>query len=149
MCPTDFGTLYPKPDVMTYGAIRYTDPNKLNQIAWNGLEYHAEFPDMENFQDVRLFAITTIVTILITIFFKLIYSLLKECIWGKLKSQPKKVLIIVSVVFLLMIIFLIISGYLTDVKPHKFSIPVLYEPDYVSCLYSGCKRLNVNTLQLV
>lgn len=149
MCPTDFGTLYPKPDVMTYGAIRYTDPNKLNQIAWNGLEYHAEFPDMENFQDVRLFAITTIVTILITIFFKLIYSLLKECIWGKLKSQPKKVLIIVSVVFLLMIIFLIISGYLTDVKPHKFSIPVLYEPDYVSCLYSGCKKLNVNTLQLV
>lgn len=149
MCPTDFGTLYPKPDIMTYGAIRYTDPKKLNQIAWNGLEYHANFPDMENFQNVRLFATTTILTILITIFLKLIYNLLKECLWKKLKGQPQKVLMIVFIVSLLIVLFLVISGYLSDVKPHKFSIPVLYEPDYISHLCPNCKFLNVNTLLLV
>lgn len=149
MCPTDFGTLYPKPDMMTYGAIRYTDPKKLNQIAWNGLEYHAKFPDMENFQDVRLFAITTIVTILITIFFKLIYNLLKECFWGKLKSQPRQVLKMVFVVLLITVLFFVISCYLTDIKPHKFSTPVLYDPDFVSYLYPNCKTLDINTSHLV
>ncbi len=131
VCPTEFGTLLPEPDLITYSAIRYTDPKKLNQIAWNGLEYHAKFPDMENFQEIRLFAITTIITILITLLFSLLYKLIKGWIWKKWRKHPKKILFLLIILTLTTITFLTVSIYLSTVDPLNFNIHSLNEPAFV------------------
>lgn len=100
-CPTEFGYLNPEPDERTISSIRYYDEDKIYKIAWDGLKFHAKFPDMENVQEIRLFALTTIVTLLITAFLTCLYRLFSDSIYNFYKKHTKlfwSLLIVVVVV---------------------------------------------------
>lgn len=67
---TNFSTLNPLPDYQTMTAITYTDPIKIKQIKKNGLMFHASFPEMQNKQSVRIFVLTTMMTLIIGLLLK-------------------------------------------------------------------------------
>lgn len=118
-CPTEFGKLVPEPDEYTASSIRYTDSLKLNKIAWDGLEYHVKFPDMENIQEIRIFALTTIATILFTVLVSLIYRLFSRYIYKQWKKYPKRfVIIVVTILSFLFILYFMMRHY-TEVDYHK------------------------------
>lgn len=69
--------LNPEPDVLTYDGFEYTDKDKIRFIILNGLEYHVSIPELANIQLAKIFALTTIVTLLLTLFLKLLWIKLK------------------------------------------------------------------------
>ena len=87
-CPAEFGFLVPEPDERTMSSIRYTDSLKILKIAVDGLEYHVKFPDMENIQEVRLFGLTAIITILLSVFASLLYKLFTRHVIRKWYKNP-------------------------------------------------------------
>ena len=87
-CPAEFGFLVPEPDERTMSSIRYTDSLKILKIAVDGLEYHVKFPDMENIQEVRLFGLTAIITILLSVFASLLYKLFTRYVIRKWYKNP-------------------------------------------------------------
>lgn len=70
---TEFSAIHPSPDEISYNSIKYINPEKLAIIAERGLIFHTKYPDMENKQQARMFATTTLLTLLITLFFKYLY----------------------------------------------------------------------------
>ncbi len=75
--PTDFFAMHPQPDVMTVSGFKFTDSLKLRQIMFDGIEFHAKFPQTEGLQSARIFVVTTLISILISIVFTLSYQILK------------------------------------------------------------------------
>lgn len=67
---TNFSVLDPLPDKHTLSAITYTNPEKIRQIKEKGLSFHASFPEMQNKQAVRTFALTTFMTLIISMLLK-------------------------------------------------------------------------------
>lgn len=55
-----FSEMVPKPDVVSMDGIIFTDAQKIKQLWKNGLWFHATFPQMNNLQTVRMFALTTL-----------------------------------------------------------------------------------------
>lgn len=97
---TEFSAIYPEPDVVSVNSIEYNDSAKLSVIVKNGLAFHTKFPDMENKQQARTFAVTTLLTLLITLFLKYLYVLVVD--WGRwLYDKKKRVFYILFVTMLL------------------------------------------------
>ena len=108
----EFGSLVPEPDERTMSSIRYTDSLKLDQIAVDGLQYHVKFPDMENVQDVRLFGLTTIATILLTVLASLLYKVFSSLYFMLFqKRQTLSIIIIILLVVLAAIYIYIFQKY--------------------------------------
>lgn len=114
-CPTEFGYLNPEPDERTFSSIRYYDKNKINKIAWDGLTVHATFPDMENIQEVRLFLLTTVITILITLLVSLFYKLSSRKMYKWWKKHSRRFWLILVIISLLTITYVFIFDYYTSV----------------------------------
>ena len=74
---TEFSGIYPKPDVITMSSIIYTDLNKLHYICDNGLWLHAKFSQMENFQILRMFIMTTLWGFFVALAFSSAFKSLK------------------------------------------------------------------------
>lgn len=66
----DISVINPSPDIRTLCSITYYDPKKIAYIKHRGLHFYAKFPEMENKQSVRVFTLTTIMTLLLTAILK-------------------------------------------------------------------------------
>ena len=99
---TDFGHLIPVPDEQTFSSIRYTAKEKLNQIAWNGLVFHASFPEMQNIQEMRIFAVTVFLTLLVTIACALLTNLIGTPLKRLWQKHPLKWSLAIAIFAILM-----------------------------------------------
>lgn len=106
----DFGVLVPSPDSITISSIHYYSPEKINQIAKDGLKYQARLPEMENMQEVRIFFATMVLAGLFGVFFSLLYSLLRPWalrLWQKKSQNLISWAILLSIILFIFIIYFI------------------------------------------
>ncbi len=127
-CPTEFGRIVPEPDEYTSTSIRYTDPLKINKIAWDGLRFHVRFPDMENIQEIRIFALTTIATLLFTIIVTLIYKLLIRNWIRNWRQHPQHFFVTVILIIVISAILLLVWIYISDVDYNKLDFHTFENP---------------------
>lgn len=105
---TEFSSMSPEPDVVTMNSVEFTDSAKLAQIQHDGLDFHTKFPEMENKQQARMFAVTTVLTLLVTLVLKLLYDLTSD-LWIWLKTSHKKILyILFCIAVLIPIVYLLL-----------------------------------------
>ena len=115
-CPTEFSHIDPEPDEMNYSAIRFFDEDKIQKIAWDGLKLHAKFPDMENIQEVRIFALTTIITLLMTILLSLIYKLVSNKIYRLWRTHTRLCLVVLVIIIAITTLYLVSFDHYTKVS---------------------------------
>lgn len=65
---TDFSEMYPQPDRITMSSIIFKKDEKINIIKSNGLKFHAEFKELKNKQNARVFVLSAVMSALIAIF---------------------------------------------------------------------------------
>lgn len=75
--PTELLTINPSPDIMAHNYIVYTNQDKIRHIQSNDLEIAAKFPYSENLQNMKIFILTSAITVLLTLLFRQLYLLLK------------------------------------------------------------------------
>lgn len=64
--PTTFSPMTPVPDAVTMSGFEFTDSLKVEEIKHNGLVFHARFLQLENIQNVRVFVLTTLISVFFT-----------------------------------------------------------------------------------
>ncbi len=110
---TIFGVLTPKPDSMTISSIHYYTPEKISQIAKDGLKYQVRFPELENMQEVRIFFVTMVLAGLLGVFFNLLYRLCRPTflnLWSKKSENIISWLILISILLVGMIIYFVYTS---------------------------------------
>ena len=72
---SEFSRIFPEPDEIGLSYIIYNNPNKINLLKQDGIEFLVKFKDLEGVQQIRLFAMTGIMGGLFTvlIFFLFLY----------------------------------------------------------------------------
>ena len=86
---TDFSEMYPQPDLTTMSSIIFTDEEKIRIIKRNGLKFHAEFKELKNKQNARVFVLSAVMSALIALFVTfLIMAIYKISL--EVKSKKKK-----------------------------------------------------------
>ena len=107
--PSEFlENLAPSPDSIAINGIYYNDSTKLDRIRQSGLELHVRYPDLEDVQDAKIFLITTILAILLAIFFKLMYDLFHPII-SRMCSNKR---LLFNTLFVITCITIILFTYL-------------------------------------
>lgn len=81
---TDFTYIFPHPDSIGDKIIFYTDRDKIQQIIDNGFHAFVKYPEMQNEQTARIFALTMIMTLLVTGFLNQIIKLFKD---GRIRNK--------------------------------------------------------------
>ena len=76
--PTQFGRLDPQPDTLTSDRIIYVSEDKIIRIEKDGLQFHADFYNTKNMQDVRNFLLTAIMSIVVAFFCSYIIEHIKK-----------------------------------------------------------------------
>lgn len=104
--PTEFLPMYPEPDVVDRNYIAFLDPEKLKYIQNHGLEFDAKFPFSENTQNMKIFVLTSVITVLLTLFFRQVYILIRPYLK---KIKTKTFVISLSAIFLVILIWMILS----------------------------------------
>lgn len=115
--PTEFLNIYPSPDEIGRNFILYTDSVKLKKLQEYDLRLAAKFPYSENIQNMRIFVMTSVVTVLLTLFFRQVY-VLSEPLLKKVRTKSAFILLIM--ICLLLILFLVLCLR-----------PILLQPDYL------------------
>ena len=89
---TDFSEMDPKPDKITMSSVRFHDPAKIYKIRANGLKFHARFVELENFQYIRVFFVTAIMSsiFIILITFLILQYFKMSRAYKKRKIDKKK-----------------------------------------------------------
>ena len=107
--PAEFSEMYPEPDKKDVSKVTFTDRAKLDYIVNNGLRFHVKLPDMENIQQVRIFAVTMVLTGLLGILTTLCYRLIiRNWEWLKKKCHISKRLAYILYFSLIAILVIII-----------------------------------------
>lgn len=104
--PTEFLPMYPEPDVVDRNYIAFLDSEKLKYIQEHGLEFDAKFPFSENTQNMKIFVLTSVITVLLTLFFRQVYILIRPYLK---KIKTKTYVISLSAIFLVILIWMILS----------------------------------------
>lgn len=104
--PTEFLPMYPEPDVVDRNYIAFLDSEKLKYIQNHGLELDAKFPFSENTQNMKIFVLTSVITVLLTLFFRQVYILIRPYLK---KIKTKTFVITLSAIFLVILIWIILS----------------------------------------
>lgn len=65
---TDFSEMDPMPDKIGMSNIIFYDPVKIHKIKQNGLLFHAQFKELENWQQIRVFTVTAIMSAFVFVF---------------------------------------------------------------------------------
>lgn len=65
---TEFSQMDPIPDKVGMSNIIFNDPVKIYKIKANGLRFHARFIELENWQQIRVFTVTAIMSAFVLIF---------------------------------------------------------------------------------
>lgn len=98
--------MYPEPDVVDRNYIAFLDSEKLKYIQNHGLEFDAKFPFSENTQNMKIFVLTSVITVLLTLFFRQVYILIRPYLK---KIKTKTFVISLSAIFLVILIWMILS----------------------------------------
>ena len=61
---TDFSEMIPKPDIIEMSSITFSDPQKIERIKKEGLQFHAHFKEKDGLQTIRLFAVTALLCVI-------------------------------------------------------------------------------------
>ena len=65
---TEFSQMDPTPDKIGMSNIIFNDPIKIYKIKANGLRFHARFIELENWQQIRVFTVTAIMSAFVLVF---------------------------------------------------------------------------------
>ncbi|MBR0181475.1 MAG: hypothetical protein IJQ04_07405 [Prevotella sp.] len=65
---TSFSNMEPSPDKTTVNSIEFTDPVKIMSIINNGLRFHARFVEQQEKSAIRIFVLTSILSLVISLF---------------------------------------------------------------------------------
>jgi len=65
---TEFSQMDPIPDKVGMSNIIFNDPVKIYKIKANGLRFHARFIELENWQQIRVFTVTAIMSAFVLVF---------------------------------------------------------------------------------
>ena len=71
---TEFSAMDPIPDKVGMSNIIFSDPIKIYKIKTNGLRFHARFIELENWQQIRVFTVTAIMSAFVIVFVVFIIS---------------------------------------------------------------------------
>ncbi len=124
IAPAEFSEIItPEPDEKTISSIRYTDKNKLGQIAKDGLRFHVKFPDMENIQNIRIFMLTALLTGLAAILFRSLF-IIGYHLWNQYKNNPK-IRMLTIIMFIVLIILLVLMLWDSCVNPYELENRIL------------------------
>lgn len=104
--PTEFLPMYPEPDVVDRNYIAFIDSEKLIYIQEHGLELNAKFPFSENTQNMKIFVLTSVITVLLTLFFRQVYILIRPYLK---KIKTKTFVIGLSAIFFIILVCIILS----------------------------------------
>lgn len=104
--PTEFLPMYPEPDVVDRNYIAFLDSEKLIYIQEHGLELNAKFPFSENTQNMKIFVLTSVITVLLTLFFRQVYILIRPYLK---KIKTKTFVIGLSAIFFIILVCIILS----------------------------------------
>ena len=86
---TRFSDMIPQPDSITRSGLIFKDPFKILKIKKDGLEFHAKFEELNNYQNVRLFLLSAIMSALSTIV--LIFIVIASYkIISQIRIKPRK-----------------------------------------------------------
>ncbi len=75
---TQVVTMTPMPDSIWSTGFAFTDPQTLEYVRLHGIDGYGKFPQMEAWQLVRTFALTTLLATLLSLFFGLLYNFIKS-----------------------------------------------------------------------
>ena len=75
--PVKFSDMYPEPDIKTIHSIEFTDSSTITQIMKDGLRFHVDFIDLKEMASTRLFVLTAFLSLVVSLFATLLYSLFK------------------------------------------------------------------------
>ena len=91
---TEFSRMNPEPDIVNMNSIVFTDPVKLYKIRNHGLQFHAKFVELQNFQQIRVFSVTAIMSAFVLGFVVFIinayFKLRKRYLLGQVLSSSLK-----------------------------------------------------------
>lgn len=89
--PIELFPMDPVPDEISMSGFVFTDSVKLRRIREKGLLFHARFPQMENLQDVRIFGLTTFVSLFFTLVCTILFRMVRLQVqaWNK-RSHEKR-----------------------------------------------------------
>jgi hypothetical protein len=88
---THFSEMWPEPDKKTMSSIEFSDLEKIKEIEMNGLTFHAQFPELQNWQSARVFLLTALMSAILAILITfLILSLYKVGLRRWDKEKPLK-----------------------------------------------------------
>ena len=73
---TSFSEMNPKPDLITNSGIEFTNSTTIQEIMRHGLRFHAKFLEQEQKSAMRLFILTAILSLAISLFANIIHSFL-------------------------------------------------------------------------
>lgn len=73
---TEFSEMSPTPDYIDLSSIKFNTEDKLNQLNFNGVYFHAKLTDNETVQNTRIFIITALMSGLFAYWATLFYSLI-------------------------------------------------------------------------
>lgn len=76
--PVELSAMYPEPDIVTFSGMVFTDPAKLRQIMDDGLAYYAKFPQLESLQSIRIFFLTTFISLFFTLLCTVTYRIIRN-----------------------------------------------------------------------
>jgi hypothetical protein len=76
MGPVSFSQMMPTPDVITMSGVEFNDPEKIQQLRMKGVEMLVHFEQLKNIQSMRIFILTSLITLCVTVIIKEIYNLL-------------------------------------------------------------------------
>lgn len=82
-----FSAMYPEPDLVTMSSIEFNNPEKIFLIRSNGLKFHVKFEELENFQSIRVFAVTAIMSSFILIF--VVFGIQTYFLWLRTRKRNK------------------------------------------------------------
>ena len=77
---TEFSQMHPSPDEIGMNYILFRDQDKISKIKSSGIDFYVRFSDMENKQTVRMFAITTFLSMILTVFLTFLINVLSVII---------------------------------------------------------------------
>jgi len=100
MDPCEFLPLYPEPDITTSNTLYYTDIEKIKMLQVNGFHVTVKLPLLENFQNMKIFVLTSLIAFLCTI----IFNLLRDLVRNKVERYKNPIGVILFVILLLVII---------------------------------------------
>jgi len=100
MDPCEFLPLYPEPDKITSNTLYYTDIEKIQMLQANGFHVTVKLPLLENFQNMKIFVLTSLIAFLCTI----VFNLLRDLVRNKVERYKNPIGVLLLVILLFVII---------------------------------------------